>query len=289
MFNFLLILIVGIFAQFIDGTLGMGYGVSSSSLLIAAGFLPLLVSSSVHTAEIFASLASGIAHFKLGNVDKKISLPLTFSGIIGGVIGAYFLVNAPSNIAKPVIGTILLISGLKIFLESFRKTNTTLSHGNFAKKFLLPLGFIGGAVDAFGGGGWGPFCTAVLVSANKKEPRYIVGSVNFAEFFTTIAIVLTFGFTLGFENFLWSVAFPLIVGSVIAAPRAAYTCKKISPIILGTTVGAIIIALNTQTVLKYLPEIIGLKIPIKPDLITVFVIFVLIFLIIFKKYCERKK
>lgn len=278
---------MGLFAQYIDGTLGMGYGVSASSFLIAVSLAPAIVSASVHTAEIFASLASGISHLRFGNVDKKIALPLIIPGVVGGIIGAYFLAGVSGNLIRPFIGIMLLILGVRIFTRFFWKRRVTITHGEFSKRFLLPLGFVGGMFDAIGGGGWGPICTAALVSTNKTEPRYVVGSVNMAEFFTTIAIVLTFGFTLGFENFLWHFTIPLIIGGVIAAPIAAYTCKRISPVVLGTSVGALLIVLNIRTVAKYLPQVIHWTMPVNPELIVVLVVILLVFLIVLRKISSK--
>jgi len=255
---FLLVFVMGFFAQYIDGALGMGYGASSSSFLIAAGLTPAVVSASVHTSEIFASLASGISHLRFGNVNVKIAFPLTVSGIIGGTLGAYFLSSLPGDLVKPFVGIILLVLGIRIFLRFFWRKHMKLAEGEFSWRFLALLGLVGGIVDAFGGGGWGPICTSTLVSANKTEPKYVIGSVNLAEFFTTIAIVLTFGRTLGFENFLWNITIPLIIGGVIAAPLAAYTCRKVSPRVLGSLVGIMLIILNARILISSLLELLCL-------------------------------
>ena len=246
----IIIFLIGLFSQYIDGTLGMGYGATSSSILIAIGLIPALVSASVHTAEIFASFASSISHVRMKNVKKEISLPLIISGIIGGVIGALFLVNFNQLIVKISVGFILLFLGLSIFIRFALRNRITYTRALFSKPKLFLLGLIGAAFDAFGGGGWGPICTSTLVSQNKQEPRYIIGSVNFAEFFATIAIVITFGFTLGFENFLWFITIPLIIGGVIAAPLAAFTCHRIPSRWLGVSVGLFLVILNIRTLLK---------------------------------------
>ena len=244
------ILIIGFFSQYIDGTLGMGYGATSSSVLIAIGLLPALVSASVHTAEIFTSLASSISHVRMKNAKKEISFPLIISGIIGGVIGALFLVNINEFVVKISVGFVLLFLGIFIFYRFALRRRITYSEDLFSKPKLFLLGLIGAAFDAFGGGGWGPICTSTLVSQNKQEPRYIIGSVNLAEFFATVAIVITFGLTLGFENFLWLITIPLIIGGVIAAPLAAFTCHRIPARWLGLSVGIFLIILNIRTLLK---------------------------------------
>ena len=82
---------VGFFAQLIDGALGMAYGVTSSSLMLAAGLAPAAASASVHLAEIGTTMASGAAHWRFGNVDWKIVLRLGVPGAIGAFAGATFL------------------------------------------------------------------------------------------------------------------------------------------------------------------------------------------------------
>ena len=246
------ILVIGLFSQYIDGTLGMGYGATASSILIATGLLPALVSASVHTAEIFASFASSVSHVRMKNVKKEISLPLIISGIIGGVIGALFLVNINEIIVKISVGGVLLFLGIFIFYRFALRKSVTYSKALFSKPKLFLLGLIGATFDAFGGGGWGPICTSTLVSQNKQEPRYIIGSVNFAEFFATVAMVITFGLTLGFENFLWLITIPLIIGGVIAAPLAAFTCHRVPSRWLGVSIGVFLVILNVRTLLKAL-------------------------------------
>ena len=50
--------VVGLIAQLIDGSLGMAYGVTSSTLLLAAGVAPAAASAAVHFSEIGTSLVS---------------------------------------------------------------------------------------------------------------------------------------------------------------------------------------------------------------------------------------
>jgi len=129
-------------------------------------------------------------------------------------------------LVKPFIGIVLLALGIRIFLRFFLKKRVELVRGEFSWRFLLLLGFIGGSVNSFGGGEWGPICTSTLVSTNKTEPRYVCWFRKSRGDFHYTGDVFTFGGTLGFENFLWNITIPLIIGGVIAAPLAAYTCKK---------------------------------------------------------------
>lgn len=270
MHRYLIVMTVGLLAQFIDGTLGMGYGASSASFLIAAGLLPAAVSASVHLAEIFSSLASGISHFRLGNVDRQIILPLTLSGVVGGIVGAYCLSSVDGKLFRPYVALLLLALGVKIIYTFAVKKPAKKARGSFSKAFLVPLGLIGGAVDAIGGGGWGPICTPALISTNRSEPRFVVGSVDTAEFLTTVAITVTFAIRLGLDSFLLGITLPLLVGGVIAAPLAAYACKRINSANLGVAIGIVLIVLNMKVVAQALSAKFGFAMPVRFDTAAVF-------------------
>jgi uncharacterized membrane protein YfcA len=239
--NIIVFMIVGFLAQLIDGCLGMAYGVSSTTFLLSVGVPASVASASVHTAEVFTTLVSGVSHWKLGNVDKKLVKKLLIPGIIGGVIGAYILTTVPGDMIKPFIAVYLLIMGVRILYKALKGKTGKLFEGK--KKFAV-LALFGGFFDAIGGGGWGPIVTSTLV-ANGHTPRYTIGSVNFAEFFVTLAEAVTFFALLKLVH--WQVIVGLIIGGVIAAPIAAHFCKKIPAKKLMIIVGVVIIALSIRT------------------------------------------
>lgn len=245
MSEFWLFVVVGFFAQIVDGALGMAYGVTSNSMLLGFGVSPAISSASVHFAEIFTTLISGVSHFKLGNVDKALFKRLLIPGIIGGVLGAYLLTQIPSNIIKPIIGVYLGLMGFRILMKVFH-SNGKMREFFVRKRHFFILGLLGGFFDAMGGGGWGPIVTTTLV-ADGKCPRHTVGSVNAAEFFVTVAEVAAF-LTL-ISQFNWYVIGGLIVGGGCAAPLAAFFTKKIKPKALMIILGILIIALSIRTVI----------------------------------------
>ena len=233
-------IIVGFIAQMIDGALGMAYGVTSTTFLLSLGIPPVAASASVHTAEIFASGASGLAHLRFGNVDKKLFRKLLIPGIIGGILGAYILTTVPGKTIKPFIAFYLLIMGLIILGKAFKKIEE-----KEVETKLLPLGICGGFFDAVGGGGWGPIVTSTLV-ARGHNPRFSIGSVNLAEFFVTVAEVATFLTIIGLVH--WQIIVGLIIGGVLAAPLAAYVCKRLPPRALMIMVGLLIMVLSIRTI-----------------------------------------
>jgi len=253
----IIFLVIGFFAQFIDGTVGMGYGAFSASILIGIGIVPALASASIHTAEIFTTLISGVSHWRFGNVKREWLLLLVIPGAVGGALGAYFLASLPGNVMKPFIAGFLLIMGVLILFRFARpkketsnsRLSTALSNPKISKQRIGILGFIAAFFDAVGGGGWGPIATPGLILTENTEPRKVIGTVNMAEFFITIVIAATFFITLGTEEYDWSMIGMLLVGGVIAAPLAAYLCKKLPARILGIIVGTALILYNLRTLL----------------------------------------
>jgi len=257
----IVIAVIGFLAQFIDGTLGMGYGAFSASFLIAGGLYPAIASATVHTAEVFTTFFSGGFHLWFGNVKKRWLLPLIIPGAIGGIAGAFLITSFPGNITKPYIAGFLLFLGILVFYRFIPwrisvpsgeadRTNKGKSSRIANSPAKLPvLGFVAAFVDAVGGGGWGPITTPGLILTENTEPSKVVGTVNLAEFFITIAISATFLATIGWESFRWDLVAALIVGGIIAAPVAAYLCKKLPTKILGILVGLALIGFNLRTLI----------------------------------------
>lgn len=238
-------------AQLIDGGIGMGYGVSLTSFLLSVGFGSAMSSAVVHLSEIFTTLFSGASHFYFGNFDKKLFKYLVIPGVIGGSIGAFFSVKYQnSDIIKPFISFILLLLGVLIVFKYLMKKDFLENEYITPKRnHIIPLGFIASFVDAIGGGGWGPISTPVLVISNT-DPKKAIGTVNFAEFFVTLSISITFLISMPFIE--WNTVLALIIGGIIAAPLAAAITKILPPKILGVSVGVLIIILSIRTILKAL-------------------------------------
>ena len=220
-YDFLIFAGVGFFAQLIDGALGMGYGVISSTVLLATGVPPAHTSASVHAAKLFTTAASGTSHILHGNVDRRILIILSIAGSVGGILGALVLVNVAAGAIRPFVFGYLGIMGLVIIWRGLMFPSSKTVPG----KFIAPLGALGGFLDAIGGGGWGPVVTSSLIGAGAP-PRYVVGTVNAAEFVVTCAVVSAFAATIIFG--LWQDAhgimehFTAIAGLVIGGVPAAF-------------------------------------------------------------------
>lgn len=253
MTTLIFIAVAGLAAQLVDGGLGMGFGATSTTILIVLAALgPAQASAVVHTAELGTTLASGIAHWRFGNVDWKVVGYIGVPGAIGAFIGATILSNLSTSAAKPVMSLILALIGLNLMLRFSRGlTRRVIAERPHSRGFLAGLGIFGGFVDATGGGGWGPVTTSTLLSAGRFEPRRIVGTVNTAEFLVTSAA--TAGFAIGmWEDLVTNIAavIALLIGGVIAAPIGAWVVSRLNPILLGGIVGTLIVLLNLPVVLE---------------------------------------
>lgn len=233
--NFHWMILAGFLAQLVDGATSMGYGVTSAIVLMSANVSPAAISGSIHTAEMFASGASGYSHYKFGNVNKKMFKALLIPGVIGAILGAVLLVyfgETHLTYIRPAMAVYTLFLGGKIFYNAFKSTNPKKKF----KRYGLLAG-AGGFLDSFGGGGWGPIVTATLITKGRT-PRFVVGSVSLTEFFVTLASAFTFFTLIGVQH--WQVIFALIIGGLLAAPIAAKLQgklpKKTSFILLGTIV-----------------------------------------------------
>jgi uncharacterized membrane protein YfcA len=245
-----LLAIVGLAAQLVDGGLGMAYGVTTSTLLLAIGTNPAAASATVHLAEIGTTLASGLSHWRFGNVDWWVVVKVGIPGAVGAFLGATVLANLDAATAKPIMSVILLLLGAYVLARfSLRGVRTDKLGQRLRARALAPLGLVAGFLDATGGGGWGPVGTPALLASGRIEPRKVVGSINSAEFLVTVAASIGFLLALGSEgiNFTWVLA--LLAGGVIAAPIAAYLVRHVPPRILGAAVGGLIIVTNLRTLL----------------------------------------
>jgi uncharacterized membrane protein YfcA len=245
----ILLALVGLGAQLVDGSLGMAYGVTSTTLLLAIGTNPAAASATVHLAEIGTTLASGASHWRFGNVDWKVVARIGIPGAIGAFAGATFLSSLSTEIAGPVMSVILLGLGLYVLLRFTVQGLPARSEKPLRRRFLTPLGLVAGFMDATGGGGWGPVGTPALLASGRMEPRKVIGTIDTSEFF--VAIAASVGFFVGLSgagiDYTWVLA--LLIGGLIAAPIAAWLVRLVPPRILGSLVGGVIILTNSRTLL----------------------------------------
>jgi uncharacterized protein len=251
--NLLVLGFFGLIAQLVDGSLGMAYGATSATLLLAAGLNPAVASASVHLAEVGTTLASGASHWRFGNVDWRLVLRLGVPGAIGAFAGATVLSSLSTEAAAPIMAGILLAIGVYLLLRFANRdapSDAQVSRTPLPSKFLSPLGAVAGFIDATGGGGWGPVSTPALLVTDRVEPRKVIGSVDTSEFLVSLFASLGFLLALGREGVNFPIAGALLVGGLVAAPIAAWLVRHLPPRMLGASVGGLLVLTNLRSLLS---------------------------------------
>jgi len=272
---FLLVGGIGALAQILDGSLGMGFGVFGSSMMIATGFAPAVAVAAINIAKIFAGLSSGISHLTLGNVRRDWLWPLALSGVAGGVLGAYLLTSVPPERARPWVGLLLLVMGGLIIWRTLRwrvpcspqawdkrcrdcpsqkRDWQWLTH-QAKHNGVLKLGAVGFLAALVNGlsGGYGPVATSGVMLLEKGEPRQAIGTVNLAEFFVATTVATTILLRKGLVGFPIGLVAALAIGGLLTAPLAAFLCRRLPGRALAFAVGIALIGFNYRLVASILP------------------------------------
>lgn len=253
----------GFIAQLVDGSLGMGYGVTSTSLLLTLGLAPALASASVHLAEIGTSAVSGVSHWRLGNVNVRVLLIMGVPGGVGAFLGAVVLSSLSLDAARPMVSLVLLALGGVILVRFIHGRRVAAARaaieageipppaaGGAPRRWaLVPLGLIGGFLDASGGGGWGPVTTSSLMAATRMQPRRIIGTVSGSELIVALAASVGFLLALGSAGIDPGIVAMLLLGGAVAAPLSAWLVSRLNDRALGTGVGGLIVFLNIDRAL----------------------------------------
>lgn len=241
--------LVGFLAQLVDGSLGMAYGVTTSTLLLSAGYAPAAASASVHLAELGTTFASGVAHHRFGNVNWAVVRKIGFPGAVGAFVGATVLSSLSTASARPWMALILLLLGLYVLTRFALGIRPAVVVTTPRTRLLAPLGLTAGFVDATGGGGWGPLATPTLMTAGRMEPRQAIGSVSASEFLVALAASIGFLLGLGTSGIDFAAVAALLVGGVLATPVAAWLVRRLPTPVLGAFTGGLLVLTNTRTLL----------------------------------------
>lgn len=246
-YRFYWMLLVGFAAEIVAGSMGMGYGVICTTILLILNISPPVISASIHSAESFTSAAGSISHWQLGNINKKLARSLAIPAIIGAVIGALLLSYVGERYAtrtKPFIAIYTLYLGIRILQNAFKKKEVD---GQHKKINITSLGLIGGFIDSFGGGGWGPLVTGTFIK-NGHTPRYVIGSSTFAKCILTVASAITFIFTIGIQH--WNIVAGLLIGGIVTAPFSAMLTSKLPAKKMFIAVGVVVIFCSFITIYR---------------------------------------
>lgn len=241
--------LIGFVAQLVDGSLGMGFGVTTATMLAAVGYAPAAASASIHVVKIGTGLMSGTAHWRFGNVHWRAVMMLALPGAVGAFVGAILLSNIDGDVAAPWVSVLLAILGIIVLVRTVFGRNPTIRLYRPRWRSLGPLGAVGGFVDSVGGGGWGPVTTSTMMAANHLAPNQVIGTVSMSEFIVAIGATVGFIVALGNESIPLGPTVALLLGALIAAPIAAWAVSRLNHRVLGALIGGMILFYNVPNVL----------------------------------------
>ncbi len=265
--------VVGAAAQFVDGLLGMGFGITSASLLTVLGYGAVAASAGTHAAKMGTTLVSGVSHWREGNVDWRVLITVGVPGAVGSFVGAVVLTNIAIEGARIWMAAILFLLGLTI-IARFGYGKSLFPVMKLRTRNLWPIGLFGGFVDATGGGGWGPVATPSLMTVTRHKPHRIVGTVSASEFLVAASASLGFLFGAGEAGIPWLAVLGLVIGGIITAPIAARLAKKAPTAPLGVAVGGMVLIANTAVIASVfgIPGAIATAIAVIELLITIAIV-----------------
>jgi len=242
--DLLVIALAGFLASLVDGALGMGFGPTSSSILLSAGVSPAAASATVNLAKVVTGTVSGLSHWRFGNIDRRLVVRLAVPGALGALVGTTILVNVDGNDLRPILAIVLALIGLRILLRFSRPLpmQPDVVDGRPSGTPIRGVSVAGAAGGVTNGlvGAWGPVVTPFLLHRGLA-PRFAVGSVNTAE--VAVAIVAA-GSLIGSSaraGLEASIAVAMLAGGAVAAPLAAYVVRWFPPRLLGLAVAGLLL------------------------------------------------
>lgn len=244
---FLVIVLLAFLCEFVDSTLGMGYGTALTPVLLLVGFGPLAIVPCVLLSELITGITAGLVHHKVGNVSfkrgsihLKIALVLASCSIIGATLAVFIAINIPKIWLNTYIGLMVLGMGIIILL-------TLNKDFRFSWKKIIGLGSIAAFNKGMSGGGYGPVVTGGQILSGIQGNN-AVGITSLAEGLTCVVGVIIFIASPVTIN--WGLAPSLIIGALLSVPFAAFVVKKMPTRTLKITIGLITLVLGLITILK---------------------------------------
>jgi hypothetical protein len=244
-----LVALAGFVASLVDGALGMGFGPTSSTILLSTGLSPAAASTTVNLAKVATGLSAAISHWRFENIDHRLVVRLAVPGMLGALIGVTILANVDGDDLRPVLAVILLLVGIRILVRFSRPVVPRVHDEEAGPPSFEVRG--AGAAAAAGGvtnglvGAWGPIVTPYLLH-HGLPPRYAIGSVNTAEVAVAVVAAGSLLASLGGDGVELATVLAMLIGGVLASPLAAWVTKHLSPRRLGLAVAALLLITNAR-------------------------------------------
>ncbi len=248
----LFVALAGFCASLVDGALGMGFGPTSSSILLGTGLSPAAVSTTVNLAKVATGLAAAVSHWRFRNIDHRLVLRMAIPGSVGALIGVSVLKNVDGDQLRPYLAVLLLLVGLRILVRYSRPLKVNLvaeadagdpnAIPEYDERGTIPVAAAGGVTNGLIGA-WGPVVTPFLLHKGLP-PRFAVGSVNTAEVAVAVTASGSLLASLGRTDLDVGVIIAMLVGGVLAAPLSAWVIRYLPPRAMGIAVAALLLATN---------------------------------------------
>ena len=242
------LVLLALACEYVDSTLGMGYGTTLTPVMLLLGYEPTQIVPSVLLSEFLTGVLAGIFHHECGNVDLKpgsrpfkVVMVLTACSIVGTLVAVFISANVPGWVLKAYIGILVLAMGIGILLTIGR----TFA---FSWKKVIGLGLVAAFNKGLSGGGYGPLVTGGQILAGV-DGKGAIGITSLAEGLVCIVGVLAYALT-GNGAVDWGLAPSLILGAVLSVPFAALTVKKMPIQKMRWAIGIAITALGLFTLVK---------------------------------------
>lgn len=247
------VFVAGFAASFVDGALGMGFGPTSSSILLGTGLSPAAISTTVNLAKVATGISAAVAHWRFNNVDGRVVRQLAIPGCVGALIGVTVLANVDGDTLKPMLAVLLLAMAVRILLRFSRPLSTEAHRRPVPGEDARYLGPATRTTAAVGGvtnglvGAWGPVVTPFLLQRGLA-PRLTVGSVNTAEVAVAVVASGSLLTSVGGEGIDVAIVLAMLAGGVLAAPFAAWVIRFLPARGLGIAVSGLLFVTNIRQV-----------------------------------------
>jgi uncharacterized membrane protein YfcA len=250
MSELIVVALAGFFASLVDGALGMGFGPTSSTILLNTGLSPAAVSTTVNLAKVATGLAAAVSHWRFENIDHRLVARMAIFGSLGAVVGVTILASVDGDDLRPILAALLLLIGLRILVRFSRPATPEQEHDaeNGPPAFDVP----GVSVAATAGGvtnglvgAWGPVATPFLLH-HGLPPRYAIGSVNTAEVAVAVVASGSLLASLGGDGVDVGTVVAMLAGGIVASPISAWLIRFLPARVLGIAVAALLLLTNLR-------------------------------------------
>ena len=248
-----LFFLAGFAASLVDGALGMGFGPTSSSILLGTGVSPAGISTTVNLAKVATGSSGAVAHWRFGNVDRRLVLRLAGPGALGALVGVTVLASVDGDRLKPFLAALLLVMAARILLRFSERLPSRGTEAGadgdpdptaYEERGTTPVAAAGGVTNGLVGA-WGPVVTPFLLHRGLT-PRIAVGSVNTAEVAVAVVASGSLLASVGGGGVDVAVVLAMLSGGVVAAPIAAWVTRFLPARGLGIAVGGLLLLTNIR-------------------------------------------